>query len=190
MKRVGSRNEAGLVCCAEEFELGFWDGLEAAGVAGRVLPVPIPRDAAALGNPLEAPPRLLPRAYVASSAGGKTVRVTLAGYCAPALIDVLAGKQTDARAGLDAVDLWAVDPDWHSGTPFQAAWFAGRPSHFRWREPELVPLVSPELKCAPQGCLLVKVWDGLGRAASAGISPSAPSRVHAATRKKVRGSGS
>ena len=170
LKGVRARSEARLVCCAGEFEAGFWDALEGAGAAGCVLPVPIPKDALDLGTDLDAPPCLLPRARVAASVRGSTVRVTLAGYAAPALSDALAGKPADAEAGLKSVDLWAVDTGWRPGAPFHATWFAAQPSHFRWREPKPVSLKSPPLARTAQSSLLVKVWDGLGRGASCIVS--------------------
>jgi len=166
LERRGTRADGPLVCCAGEFEPGFWEGLEAAGVAGRVLPVCLPGDPEALSAPLESPPCLLPRATVESRVEGNRVRVTLAGFGAPALADVLAGMRTDATEGLDAVDLWAVDPGWQPGAPFQAAWFTGRPSKLRWDRPRQVPLTTPGLERPPGRWLLVKAWDGLGRAAT------------------------
>jgi hypothetical protein len=114
------------------------------------------------------------------------VRIRLSGFHAPTLAEALARKPTDTGDGLDAVDLWAVDPDWRPGAPIQAAWFTGRPRAGRWSRPQRVPVDSPALARGTSGWLLVKAWDGLGRAATCVIPADTASEVPAAPRIKGR----
>jgi hypothetical protein len=184
--RGGARPSTRLVCCAREFEPGFWERLESAGAAARIFPVCLPPDAQVPGAALESPPSLLPRAAVATRWEDGTVRIRLSGFHAPTLAEALARKPMDTGDGLDAVDLWAVDPDWRPGAPIQAAWFTGRPRTGRWSRPQPVPVDSPALARGTSGWLLVKAWDGLGRAATCVIPADTASEVPAAPRIKGR----
>jgi DNA modification methylase len=174
-----ARGAAGgrLICCAAEFEPGFWERLDAlredaagSGRPARLLPVQIPRAWLTQRGAPPLPLRLLPRLHARverdDSAGRASVRVRLTGYEALLLDEALAGRGGHARArgGLEAVDCWAVDPDWRPGQVFTAAWVAAR-----LRRPRELVLTTPPLEGAAAPRVLVQAWDAVGTAATAWI---------------------
>ncbi len=160
-----------LICCAWEFEPGFWDRLAREKGAAAALPVLLPKDWLHHGEASEAEARVLPRVVAAAKRGANgSTRIRLVGWVEPdlsvvfkdAALEGAIGKPTSSR-----VDAWAVDADWLPDRPFTAAWSAVRPR--RGTLPTVSPAFAPGPSRKRTGGVLVLAWDALGTEASTWI---------------------
>ncbi len=156
-----------LICGAWDFEPAFWDRLAGLDGSAAVLPVLLPREwLSAPGAAHEL--RLLPRVKAIAKRGPDHagVQVTLRAFETPLLAEAIRG--TPARAGLHAVDSWAVDTGWRSGQAFTATWVATRPRKPRPLQLTSEPLTLPVVAGARLR-VLVQAWDALGACATAWV---------------------
>jgi hypothetical protein len=65
------------------------------------------------------------------------------------------------------IDMWAVDPQWEEGRPFNGAWFASRKRNSRSPNSGHLQVASPLLARKPGTHVWVKAWDQKGQLAEA-----------------------